>query len=120
MEPEQGERGLRGRQGNQGNRGPEGPSVNTDQLMTAIKWAAGFGVAGLLAVGLALGIFVFNAQAERDEICDIIRDVSLGNAQALVVATEPEEQQTSEQERRRTEVVERYLEGIRDNLGKCR
>lgn len=133
---ETGETGLTGEKGPPGDPGGnpggdrrreqdrrEGPRVvTTAELMTAIRLAAAFGVAGLFAVGIALTIFVVSASNEREDICDVIRNVTLGQAQALVTATERDPDMpppTPEEAERRKEVVDTYLEGVNKSLEGC-
>lgn len=93
--------------------------VTPEQLLRAIKLAAVFGVVGLVAVALALAIFVSTASQERAEICDVIRNVSAGNAEVLIRVTEPDGELTLEEQVRRDHQVEQYRKGIQENLGKC-
>lgn len=93
--------------------------VTPEQLLFAIKMASGFGVAGLVAVGLALAIFVTTAASERSEICDVIENVARGNAQALVIATDRDDR-TPEQEASYQQAVEIYLAEVEENLKGCR
>lgn len=117
---EPGPRGKRGFRGLRGNTGPKGEdSVTPEQLMKAIRWAAGFGVAGLFAVGIALAIFVVTAANERAEICEVVEKGLLGQAQVLVRATEPDEPLTPERQKQRDTVVMEYLEGVHENLEDC-
>lgn len=121
-----GERGSPGVKGEKGEKGEKGNTVSVDQLMVAIKLASAFGVAGLIAVGLALAIFVTTAASERSEICDVIEEVARGNAEALIdtadtlITTSGNENLTPEQEIRYQEVIEIYREGIEKNLEGCR
>lgn len=43
------------------------------RVMTALRWAMFLGAAGLVAVALALAIFVINSYDARDQICTTVK-----------------------------------------------
>lgn len=92
--------------------------VTVADLMKAIRLAAAFGVAGLVAVGLALAIFVASAASERQEICDVVVASVSGNAESLITATASLDR-TPEEQANYDKIVSRYREQVYDALKGC-
>lgn len=115
----QGVQGASGKRGLQGDPGPPVTSVTTADLMRAIKYASGFGVAGLVAVGLALAIFVTTAESERREICEVVVKAAEGNAEALIEATSVLTIDDPESRARYEAVVSDYRARVQENLEGC-
>lgn len=120
----QGVPGHTGMQGLQGQTGPKGKAgdgtqVTINDLMRAIKYASGFGVAGLVCVGLALAIFVTTAASERQQICDVVVKSVEGNSEALIAATSAMDR-TDEERARYDLIVADYRARVDAALEGCR
>jgi len=99
-----------------------GPPPTPHELMRAIRMSSIAGLFGIAAVTIALIVFVTQARAERDRMCDVISEVMIGNANALIVATEPDKNNpefTPEDAARREKIVKSYMDQLVTTLEGC-
>lgn len=95
--------------------------LKSAQLRSMIRRATVGGIIGLASTVLALGIFVNNASHEREEICDVIKEITLGQTDALIAASTPDsnEERTPEELERRNKAIQDYVGRIDKLLEGC-